>query len=428
MQISALEIDGLFGSFNHRIPVATQLETAEGGAEPTVTILHGRNGVGKTTGLKMMAGMMELDFTLFRQIPFRRAALRFNTEDSLTVERLAGERSSALKVSFRDHLVELHPDRPGAAAEDDHLKVAAFRDAFNAATESLTFELVDAERLNTSFGIPWRWQDLADQEMVDPSAEMGMGAAATAAVRRRLRREDPTPLASRVARFIADAQVDYRRYFSTTEPDLFPRIMARLAAPEAATHSLAQLKERLQTLMGQAEEDRQLGLEVEDWSYAALVAHLDSVQGTETEGYASTVLDAYAEFLESGTERRRLVAERLRTFERILSDFYVGKTVSVDPREGLIIKAPGGEALTERYLSSGEYHLLYLMVRALVSQRRGVVIAIDEPEMSMHIAWQRKLIRNLVACASKASPQFLFATHSPEVVADYRNALVEMSG
>jgi len=44
--------------------------------------------------------------------------------------------------------------------------------------------------------------------------------------------------------------------------------------------------------------------------------------------------------------------------------------------------------------------------------------------MSMHIAWQRKLVDALLRCASNASPQFIFATHAPDIVAEHRESLV----
>ena len=71
-------------------------------------------------------------------------------------------------------------------------------------------------------------------------------------------------------------------------------------------------------------------------------------------------------------------------------------------------------------MSSGEFHLLYLMTSALTARKRGTVIAIDEPEMSMHISWQRRLIKSLLTVASDARPQLILATHSPEVVGEYR--------
>ena len=66
-----------------------------------------------------------------------------------------------------------------------------------------------------------------------------------------------------------------------------------------------------------------------------------------------------------------------------LSSFLGDKTVSIDPKEGLVIRADHTqEVLRERSLSSGEFHLLLLMVAALVTRRRGTVIAIDEPDVN----------------------------------------------
>jgi predicted ATPase len=48
-----------------------------------------------------------------------------------------------------------------------------------------------------------------------------------------------------------------------------------------------------------------------------------------------------------------------------------------------------------------------------------MVIAIDEPEISMHLSWQRKLIPALLKCASSAQPQFIIATHSPDITASH---------
>ena len=112
-----------------------------------------------------------------------------------------------------------------------------------------------------------------------------------------------------------------------------------------------------------------------------------------------------------------------------MGEFFHDKTISISPRTGLAIKTdpPEKRFLKEQQLSTGEYHLLYLMVAALVTQRRGTVLAIDEPEMSMHLAWQRKLIRALFECASKAEPQFIFATHSPDVAADFPDSLVQLA-
>jgi len=41
---------------------------------------------------------------------------------------------------------------------------------------------------------------------------------------------------------------------------------------------------------------------------------------------------------------------------------------------------------------------------------------IDEPELSLHVDWQRRLVENMTLL--NPSAQYIFATHSPEIMAD----------
>jgi predicted ATP-binding protein involved in virulence len=48
--------------------------------------------------------------------------------------------------------------------------------------------------------------------------------------------------------------------------------------------------------------------------------------------------------------------------------------------------------------------------------------------MSMHLKWQRQLVRALIECASNAQPQFVFATHSPDIAAEYTEFMIPLGG
>src|ERR1700727_2916072 len=102
MQIERLWGAGHFGHLDHDIPFPPRAEDSPDGAEPSVTIIHGRNGVGKTRLLRMLHGCMTLDFKPFRDVPFRHAELVFNTRDVLSVERQADESYPPLRVKFQD--------------------------------------------------------------------------------------------------------------------------------------------------------------------------------------------------------------------------------------------------------------------------------------------------------------------------------------
>lgn len=67
-----------------------------------------------------------------------------------------------------------------------------------------------------------------------------------------------------------------------------------------------------------------------------------------------------------------------------------------------------------RSLSAGEKHLLFILLHALMAE--GSSLLLDEPEMSMHIDWQRELLQAIKELNPRA--QVIAATHSPEIMAN----------
>lgn len=75
-------------------------------------------------------------------------------------------------------------------------------------------------------------------------------------------------------------------------------------------------------------------------------------------------------------------------------------------------------------LSSGEKQLLILLIEALLQRRMPFVFLADEPELSLHIAWQKKI----VPAVRRVNPnaQVIVATHSPEVAGRYTSSVIDM--
>jgi len=53
---------------------------------------------------------------------------------------------------------------------------------------------------------------------------------------------------------------------------------------------------------------------------------------------------------------------------------------------------------------------------------------IDEPEISLNIKWQRRLLPALRECAGQNPVQYLFATHSFEILAQCRDNTIKLDG
>jgi predicted ATPase len=115
--------------------------------------------------------------------------------------------------------------------------------------------------------------------------------------------------------------------------------------------------------------------------------------------------------IEGEIEQASAPRRQLETLIRSL--FSGGKSISFTD-QAIEVKTATGIDIGTTSLSSGEKHLLMIFVEALLAAECSIII--DEPEISMHVDWQRKLIANMRALAPEA--QLIIATHSPEVMAE----------
>ncbi|MBR4265557.1 MAG: AAA family ATPase [Bacteroidales bacterium] len=61
MNIKSFSIEGLFNRFNHRIEFKNN-----------ITIIIGKNGVGKTTCLELLNSLFSGDFSKLREVPYHK--------------------------------------------------------------------------------------------------------------------------------------------------------------------------------------------------------------------------------------------------------------------------------------------------------------------------------------------------------------------
>ena len=104
--------------------------------------------------------------------------------------------------------------------------------------------------------------------------------------------------------------------------------------------------------------------------------------------------------------------------------FLDGKSVKVDESGQLKIESPSPSELNPFMLSSGEKQILILLTQALLREGKPVVYTVDEPELSLHILWQEKLLESLVTLSGQI--QIIVATHSPDIVGRYRDKVIDL--
>ncbi|RNI02226.1 hypothetical protein EEZ25_12550 [Micromonospora aurantiaca] len=106
-----------------------------------------------------------------------------------------------------------------------------------------------------------------------------------------------------------------------------------------------------------------------------------------------------------------LEAPRKR-LQKVVNEFF-GESKEVDFTYEKIQARLGEETLEPESFSSGEKQLLRILVETLVCGDNTIII--DEPEISMHIDWQRELLSTM----REINPtcQIIVATHSPDIMA-----------
>lgn len=84
------------------------------------------------------------------------------------------------------------------------------------------------------------------------------------------------------------------------------------------------------------------------------------------------------------------------------------------------------EELSPYTLSSGEKQILVILLTTLLQDEQPYVLFMDEPEVSLHVEWQEKLINIVRSMNPKV--QIILTTHSPAVVMNgWMDAVTEVS-
>jgi predicted ATP-dependent endonuclease of OLD family len=119
--------------------------------------------------------------------------------------------------------------------------------------------------------------------------------------------------------------------------------------------------------------------------------------------------------------RTKEIFSQVDLFLRTLKSFIADKTFTFSTGE-LSVSTEGPIPLAK--LSSGEKQLLILFIEALLQRQHAYIFLADEPELSLHIAWQRNIISAIRSINPNA--QIIVATHSPEIAGKFRSAILDM--
>lgn len=136
-------------------------------------------------------------------------------------------------------------------------------------------------------------------------------------------------------------------------------------------------------------------------------------------------------YLEDINEKLNVFSElqdQIDTLKTIVGKKFRRKSLHIDRKLGFALRDDTGTPLTPSALSSGEQHQLVMFYDLIFSKKSDLLFLVDEPEISLHVEWQRQFLNDLEAIASLKGHQFLIATHSPQVIGSRRQLAVALDG
>lgn len=117
--------------------------------------------------------------------------------------------------------------------------------------------------------------------------------------------------------------------------------------------------------------------------------------------------------------------QAVNRLEEIFNEYIDPEKYLEITEEGVIVKFySSNETHKIDALSSGERHLLVLLTIFVIEGGRRHLFMVDEPEISLNMVWQRKLLPLLSELAPNA--EIIVASHSPSIAKENSNYLVEL--
>jgi predicted ATP-binding protein involved in virulence len=393
MRLTKVRVTKLFGLFDHEIPL---------NREERITIIHGPNGFGKTIVLRMMAALISGLNAPFLEVPFEAFTIEYDDGRRLMVEPVASEPSiveqeGRLRFSLcspsgpeSEFVLELpkksQPRPPGVKAPQRRPEWLG-----EVRAESPKVQLIRTQRLdNEEF----------DEDLGGPVSGPTVEAYSK-------------ELAVRIQQTLAAYAARSQELDRTFPARLLGQTSAEPLTAEELRKRLNDLEQKRVLLTNLGFLDAEHGL------------RQAPTQAIETK---RDVLSVYVADMGQKLSVFDEMAEKILLFTRIINDRFLFKRIEVNREQGFVFTSDTGASLKPSDLSSGEQHELILLYELLFKLRKNSLVLIDEPEISLHVAWQEKFLGDLMEVVKLSEIDVVIATHSPEIIGEHWDLTVELKG
>lgn len=436
MRIKEISVKNLFGMFNHIVSMKN---------DDRITIIHGKNGVGKTALLRMINSLFNFKtFELFN-IPFEEFCVTFENDSYIRVNK------ATKKNSNRQNIILHYREVSWKKEESFEIKI------LNTKSIDLQIGIIDSAIPELERIGPKNWLNINTQEVYSLQDVIEQFAERLP-VDHKLQ-EQPDWLQkirkSTHIRFIESQRLLNLSHSRETRylgqrpsmmlsvanyaDELAKDIKAKLAEYGLLSQSLDRtfpvrvVQRKSATDLTDEELRKKLNELEEKRSHLISTGLLDKDENPnfqvqeQIDESTKKVLSVYVDDVEKKLSLFEDIAERIDIFKRIINQRFSYKQISIKKEKGFVFTS-NGNSLSPDKLSSGEQHELVILYELLFKVIPNSLILIDEPELSLHVEWQVQFIKDLQEITKISELDVLLATHSPDLIHDRWDLTVELKG
>lgn len=435
MNLAKFTITNLFGHFTYTVDI-----------NKSVTLIHGLNGCGKTTILKMLNALFNSRTDILRGIEFSEMSVYFDDDSAITVIRKE-HTLKKVKILDRYWTLEFKLLKSG--------QMQSFSDENN----------IDIERLNRHVLLPPfikmisddQWRDsrrgliytteelietygpkimrmIEEDSYIPPQIEeilqlikVTFISSDRLTVQKKVEHtygDDSIKVEQRVDDIVKNLAekmgkaIQKYAQISQSKDQTFPL----RAIHETNPLPIEQIKERLAILEQKRKGLIENGI-LEEEHYTDINEIIESI--TEKD---RAILSLYTVDTEEKLDVLTGLSSQINLYRRIIETNFSGKKMMFSQKEGFYFESLfDGRKIKASSLSSGEQHELVMFYDLIFETHDNSTVLIDEPELSLHIKWQLDFIEELKEIIRLSSFQAVIATHSPQIIHDNWDITVSLT-
>ncbi len=433
--LKSIRIEKLFDIFDYDIEFK-----AEG-----VTILTGPNGYGKTTVLKILDALASQNIFFFARLLFHKIVLNLSNGNTVKLKRLA-------KGEIEITVNKQKPMRwNGKSLEQLAESLPFFRKiAENRWRDRRTDETLDDETLLQAINLefpervgknPTLFSEIDRKQLTGTwSRQIAIPAVYFIREQRLLRPVSNNRVRAKQRHFDPHQyefnEEDTSVFSNTVEEyakELRGSIQETLARSSQITQKLdSSFPRRLFDQANGISEDefKRRFDKVKEIQKSLSEYEIFDIKADSHPTYNSENAKALHVYIKDAEEKLAIFSEllgKLKAFTNILNERrFTFKRIAISKEKGFKFTTEQGKPLALSDLSSGEQQEVVLLYELLFKVKSGTLVLIDEPELSLHVVWQKQFLDDLFKIIALQKINIVIATHSPQIINNHWDLTVDL--